>query len=47
MSRTASLDDASREVEMIKAFRDTWELGIHSYLALLARPADRREGPLD
>ena len=26
-------EDASREVEQIKAFRDTWELGIHSYLA--------------
>src|SRR6266545_3341591 len=29
------LTDASREVEMIKAFRDTWELGIHSYLTYL------------
>jgi adenine-specific DNA-methyltransferase len=28
-------DDASREVEQIKAFRDTWELGIHSYLGYL------------
>jgi adenine-specific DNA-methyltransferase len=27
--------DASREVEQIKAFRDTWELGIHSYLSYL------------
>ncbi|MBA3431852.1 MAG: site-specific DNA-methyltransferase, partial [Actinobacteria bacterium] len=26
---------ASREVEQIKAFRDTWELGIHSYLTYL------------
>src|SRR4051794_2032452 len=26
------MTDASREVEQIKAFRDTWELGIHSYL---------------
>ena len=25
----------SREVEQIRAFRDTWELGIHSYLAYL------------
>src|ERR671936_771225 len=24
--------DATREVEQIKAYRDTWELGIHSYL---------------
>jgi adenine-specific DNA-methyltransferase len=29
------LDDTSREVEQIKAFRDTWELGIHSYLTYL------------
>jgi adenine-specific DNA-methyltransferase len=28
-------EDATREVEQIKAFRDTWELGIHSYLAYL------------
>ena len=28
-------EHASREVEMIKAFRDTWELGIDSYLAYL------------
>ncbi len=29
------IEDASREVEQIKAFRDTWELGIHSYLTYL------------
>jgi adenine-specific DNA-methyltransferase len=29
------LEDASREPEVVKAFRDTWELGIHSYLAYL------------
>jgi adenine-specific DNA-methyltransferase len=29
------LEDAAREAEQIKAFRDTWELGIHSYLAYL------------
>ncbi len=29
------LEDASREVEQIKAFRDTWELGIHSYLGYM------------
>lgn len=29
------MQDVSREVEQIKAFRDTWELGIHSYLAYL------------
>src|SRR5690606_24132395 len=25
-------DDLTAEPEMLKAFRDTWELGIHSYL---------------
>src|SRR5207302_6377738 len=33
--KDGKLEDASREVEMIKAFRDTWELGIHSYLTYL------------
>jgi len=28
-------DDTTRQPEQIKAFRDTWELGIHSYLAYL------------
>ncbi|MGD9974916.1 MAG: site-specific DNA-methyltransferase [Desulfatirhabdiaceae bacterium] len=28
-------EDISAEPEMIKAFRDTWELGIHSYLTYL------------
>jgi adenine-specific DNA-methyltransferase len=28
-------DDLTQEPEMIKAFRDTWELGIHSYLSYL------------
>jgi adenine-specific DNA-methyltransferase len=28
-------EDLSREPETIKAFRDTWELGIHSYLSYL------------
>jgi adenine-specific DNA-methyltransferase len=27
--------DAAREAEVIRAFRDTWELGIHSYLGYL------------
>ena len=27
--------DVTRQPEQIKAFRDTWELGIHSYLAYL------------
>ncbi len=33
--RDGKLTDATREVEQIKAFRDTWELGIHSYLTYL------------
>ncbi len=33
--KDGKLDDATREVEQIKAFRDTWELAIHSYLAYL------------
>lgn len=33
--RDGNLDDVSREVEQIKAFRDTWELGVHSYLTYL------------
>lgn len=33
--RDGRIEDASREVEQIKAFRDTWELGIHSYLTYL------------
>lgn len=28
-------EDAAREAEQIKAFRDTWELGIHSYMSYL------------
>jgi adenine-specific DNA-methyltransferase len=28
-------EDIAREAEQIKAFRDTWELGIHSYLSYL------------
>ena len=39
--KDGKLEDAAREAEQIKAFRDTWELGIHSYLSLPARPADR------
>lgn len=33
--RDGKLKDATREVEQIKAFRDTWELGISSYLSYL------------
>jgi len=28
-------DDLTREVEQVQAFRDTWELGVHSYLSYL------------
>ncbi len=31
----AQSEGASRQPEQVKAFRDTWELGIHSYLAYL------------
>src|SRR5581483_719470 len=33
--KDGKLEDASIEAEQIKAFRDTWELGIHSYLSYL------------
>lgn len=33
--KDGKLDDVAREVEQIKAFRDTWALGIHSYLSYL------------
>jgi len=33
--KDGKISDASRQPEQIKAFRDTWELGIHSYLAYL------------
>src|SRR5208283_3205720 len=28
-------EDMTREPEMVKAYRDTWELGLHSYLAYI------------
>ena len=28
-------DDMTREPEMVQAYRDTWELGVHSYLTYL------------
>src|SRR5260370_34531119 len=28
-------EDLTAEPEMVKAFRDTWELGVHSYLSYL------------
>ncbi|WP_308466297.1 site-specific DNA-methyltransferase [Rathayibacter soli] len=33
--KDGKLEDAAREAEQIKAFRDTWEFGIHSYLSYL------------
>jgi adenine-specific DNA-methyltransferase len=33
--KDGKLEDIAREVEQIKAFRDTWELGINSYLTYL------------
>lgn len=33
--KDGSDEDLTKEPEMIKAFRDTWELGIHSYLTYL------------
>lgn len=35
MAATDKDDDLTTEPEMLKAFRDTWELGIHSYLTYL------------
>jgi adenine-specific DNA-methyltransferase len=33
--KDSRVEDLTRQPEQIKAFRDTWELGIHSYLAYL------------
>jgi adenine-specific DNA-methyltransferase len=33
--KDGKLEDATRQPEQIRAFRDTWELGIHSYLSYL------------
>ncbi len=33
--KDAKVEDLTRQPEQIKAFRDTWELGIHSYLTYL------------
>ena len=33
--KDGSDDDLTREPEMVKAYRDTWELGLHSYLTYL------------
>lgn len=33
--KDGKVEDATRQPEQVKAFRDTWQLGIHSYLAYL------------
>lgn len=33
--KDGSVEDATRQPEQVRAFRDTWRLGIHSYLAYL------------
>jgi adenine-specific DNA-methyltransferase len=33
--KDGKLNDVSRQPEQIRAFRDTWEMGVHSYLAYL------------
>src|SRR6266700_4775869 len=33
--KDAKIQDLTRQPEQIRAFRDTWELGIHSYLSYL------------
>src|SRR5439155_24236139 len=33
--RDGRAEDMAREPEVVRAFRDTWELGIHSYLTYL------------
>ena len=37
----------TREPEQVKAFRDTWRDGIHSYLTYLAGSADGGAGSVD
>jgi len=42
--KDGSVPDATRQPEQIKAFRDTWKLGVHSYLSYLRdRLASSRE----
>ena len=33
--KDGKVDDVAREAEQVRAFRDTWELGVHSYLSYL------------
>ena len=34
-AKDGKVEDATRQPEQVRAFRDTWRLGIHSYLAYL------------
>jgi adenine-specific DNA-methyltransferase len=42
--KDGKVEDATRQPEQVRAFRDTWELGIHSYLSYLR---DRLAGARD
>ena len=33
--KDGKVDDATRQPEQVRAFRDTWKLGVHSYLAYM------------
>ena len=35
MCRPSDDADMTREPEMVQAYRDTWQLGLHSYLTYL------------
>ena len=48
--KDGKVEDVTRQPEQVRAFRDTWKLGIHSYLAylrdrlLVARETSHRDG---
>ena len=45
--KDGNLAHLTREPEQVKAFRDTWRDGIHSYLQYSARPAGGGAGIAD
>ena len=45
--KDGKIEDATRQPEQIRAFRDTWKLGIHSYLPYLARSTGRCKRAVD
>ena len=45
--KDGKVEDATRQPEQMRAFRDTWKLGIHSYLAYLRDRLGRRPGTVD